>query len=175
MPLSPAQFNTVKDRLGPLLRPLGESREANDAVYMNTYIANEELNAPNRDHSREPIDVINPIVRASITSFHRGQVEAYDEWFSGVGSTWHALEDIRVAFVFHKDDFEAMLSTLAPETLDELDRVFRKLAERPSLGTIIQHVKPTSAQIYRKMILSDWVFQDIADRCKEVAAQKRIR
>ena len=175
MPLSPAQFNTVKDRLGPLLKPLVESREANDAVYMNTSIAREELNAPDRDHSREAIDVINPIAKASITSFHRGQVDAYDEWFGGVSSIWHALENIRVAFVFHEDDFEAMLSTLAPETLDELDRVFRKLAERPSLGTIIQHVKPASAQIYRKMILNDWVFPDIADRCREVAAQKRIR
>lgn len=173
MPLSRVQFETVSQMLTGALINIAKSRRVDEGTVFQAVIAREELDVPGRDFGREPLEVINPVAGASLIAFHLGQVNAYDDWFGAVDRVWRELEGVRVAYVFHRPEFDCEINKFDAGELDAMAAVFMHFGETISPSQLTTD----SGDVYQRLVRNQGKerFPEIARCCMRLADQKRAK
>lgn len=175
MPLSTVQFDKVRTTLLPALEQIqrAHSGRLDEQTEFHVEVAHENLNAPDRDYGKTPVETVGPRALASLTRLHDARVGSISNWFGAVDKVWRELEDIRGAYVFNRDEFDMAVVTLNPDELDALASVFARFSETLSPSQLDNG----SGDVYKRLIRNQGNerFPEIAARLRLLADQQRAR
>lgn len=171
MSLSGVQFQVVSKALSAALANIAQSKRTNDGVVFAAAMAEQDLKAPDRDYSRDPAEVVDPLAYAKLAKHYSDRVNTHTNWFYAINEVWRELEDIRVAFVFERGQFDQVFGSLESDLLDGLAEIFSKFGETLSPSMLTNE----SGQVYRRVLLNQGnrTFPEIANCCKDLAVRKR--
>ena len=175
MSLSTVQFDRVRTALLPALEQIqrAHSSRLDEQTEFHVVTAHDELNAPGRDSSKTPAEIVSPRALASITRLHDARVGSISEWFGAVDRVWRELEDIRGAYVYDRSEFDRTIDKFDAGELDSLAAAFMHFGETLSPSQLNRD----SGDVYRRLIRNQGNerFPEIARCCAQLADQKRAK
>ncbi|GEM_PF-4561446 len=175
MPLSTVQFDKVRTALLPALGQIqsAHSNQIDEQTEFHLEVTRGELNAPDRDYSKDPREIISPRALASLTRLHDARVGSISEWFGAVDRVWRELEEIRVAYVYDRPEFDRTIDKFDAGELDAIAAVFMHFGETISPSQLTS----TSGNVYQRLTRNQGKerFPEIAQCCTQLADQKRAK